>query len=101
MDAFRLDVRHAWRFLRQRPLFTVVAAGSLAIGIGATTSIFSFANAFLIRPPAGVHGVDRVVEVGRTTGGGGFDTFSYPELQDFRASTTPRSRRSPACAAPW
>ena len=89
MDALRQDVSHALRFLRQRPLFTLVSAASIAIGVGATTTLSSVATALLIRPPAGIVGVDRVVDVGRTTGGRGFDTFSYAELQDFRASATP------------
>lgn len=89
MDVLRQDVLHALRFLRQRPLFTLVSAASIAIGAGATTAVFSFANALLIRPPAGITGIDRVVDVGRTRGGRGFDTFSYAELGDLRAGATP------------
>jgi predicted permease len=74
-------MRHALRFLLRRPLFAGVAVLSLAVGLGASTTVFSVANALLWRPPSGVAGADRVVELGRTTGGRGFDTFSYPELQ--------------------
>jgi predicted permease len=43
------DVRLALRSMRRRPVFTAVAVLSLAVGIGANTAIFSFAEAILIR----------------------------------------------------
>lgn len=41
---FLQDVRYAARLLRRNPLFTLTAALSLAIGIGATTTIFAVAS---------------------------------------------------------
>jgi predicted permease len=63
-DEIRQDVGFAIRSFRRRPLFTALAIGILAVGIGATTAVFSLVNAILLRPlpyrdPAGlvfVHG---------------------------------------------
>lgn len=79
------DAKHAVRRLAKRPLFGIVAAGSLAIGIGANTAVFSVANAVLLRPLPGIAEPERVVELGRSHRGSGFDTFAWPDFQDIRA----------------
>ena len=44
------DVRYALRALRRRPAFTLTAVATLALGIGATTTVFSVLNPILVEP---------------------------------------------------
>ena len=88
VDTFLQDLRYGARLLRWNPLFALTAALSLAIGIGANTTIFTVANALLFRSPAGVADPGRIVDVGRSQNGQGFDNSSYPNFLDIRARHT-------------
>jgi predicted permease len=83
LDHVWQDVRYAVRMLRGSPIFTVVAVTSLAIGIGANTTIFTLVNALLVRPRPGIAETG-LVDVGRTQDGAGFDNMSYPNYVDYR-----------------
>ena len=51
MSIVGLDFRAAWRSLRRAPAFAAVAALTLALGVAATTAIYSVVDAVLLRPP--------------------------------------------------
>ena len=82
------DIRYGTRLLARSPLFTLTAALSLAIGIGANTTIFSIASALLLRPLPGVAEPGRLIDIGRTQDGKDFDNSSYPNSRDIRARAT-------------
>ena len=52
IDGLRSDVRYALRSLGRAPGWTAVALLTIALGVGATTSVFSVADALLVRPVA-------------------------------------------------
>ncbi|HTU47196.1 MAG TPA: ABC transporter permease [Bryobacteraceae bacterium] len=79
------SLTYAARILRKSPGFTAVAVCSLAIGIGATSAMFSFADALLLRPLP-VFEPSRIAAV-TTANSAAFGTnnaISYPDYLDFR-----------------
>ncbi len=78
------DLRYGWRSLTRSPGFTLVAVATLAVGIGANTTIFSLMNAVLLRPLA-AHDPERVVRIVASTGTGAAGAsarrFSLPRLR--------------------
>jgi predicted permease len=80
--------RGAVRGLAAAPAFTATAVLSLAIGLGANAAIFTVVHALLLAPPPGVPAPDRLVDIGRTTAGTGFDSVSYRTFTDLRDGTS-------------
>ncbi|MEZ5318948.1 MAG: ABC transporter permease [Vicinamibacterales bacterium] len=76
------DVRGAVRRLWSQPRFTFVAAVTIALGIGAATSIFSVVNSVLLRPLPFPQ-ADRLVNVWSHAPGLGYDQFPLsPDIYD-------------------
>src|SRR4051794_10556743 len=63
------DVRHASRGLRASPTFAILSVATVAIGIGATTALFSTVNATLLRPLPYPRAVDLIAVRSRLTDG--------------------------------
>jgi putative ABC transport system permease protein len=95
MDALVRDLRYALRQLRNSPGYAALAIISIGIGIGATTTIFSLVEAFLLRPIPAPR-ADRLVYAYETSAdGSGFHSFSFLQYKDLRD----RSRALPDLAA--
>ena len=79
------DLRHSIRALIKTPMFTVVTVATLALGIGATTAIFSLVNAALLRP-LGYHQPERLMTVHEQLLGMRFPRaeMSPPDFLDLR-----------------
>jgi predicted permease len=76
------DVRYGARTFVKRPGFAVVAVLLLALGIGATTTIFSWVEGFVLRPLPGVSDASSLVMVNGTTKTRRDISLSYPNFAD-------------------
>lgn len=81
---FLADTVHGVRLLRRNPVFAGVTVMILALGIGINVWLFSTMQALLSRPAPGIGAPDRLVAIGRTQDGAGFDTLSYPNAEALR-----------------
>jgi len=89
MESFIQDLRFGVRMLMKQPGFTLIAALTLALGIGANTAIFSVVNAVLLRPLP-YSDPDRLVQVWETKSRANRwgDWVSYPDFRDWRERNT-------------
>src|SRR5215472_1682241 len=86
MERLLAALRVAIRRVRKRVGFPVVAAISLALGIGANTAIFSLVDAILLRRSP-IPRADRVAEIYQRQPHFPYSPFSYPDYRDFRDAT--------------
>src|SRR5438874_11084136 len=95
LESLLQDVRYALRRLRNSPAFTATVVLTLALGIGATTTIFTLAHAVLMKSLA-VANPAELYRVGKEAyccaWGGysqerGFSIFSYDLYKYFRDNT--------------
>jgi len=78
------DLRYALRSFRNRPTFAAVAILTIAIGIGANTTIFSWLRSLMLNPFPGVPEPERIVAIENTAPDGEPITTSYLDFRDFR-----------------
>ncbi|HVZ49733.1 MAG TPA: ABC transporter permease, partial [Gemmatimonadaceae bacterium] len=83
---FARDMRHALRAMRARPGFSAAIVVTLALGIGATTAIFSVVNGVLLRPLAFPHESRLVTLCEQYPGASGdWCSISPPNVMDIAA----------------
>ena len=86
MHALLADLRYAFRRVRSRLGFTVIAIVSLGLGIGVNTAAFSLVNAIILRKSP-LAERERVVELYLGRNGSAAGPFSYPDYVDLREQT--------------
>jgi macrolide transport system ATP-binding/permease protein len=80
------DFRYAARGLAMNPLFTLIAALSLGLGIGANSALFSMFNSLLWRPLPVEEPGRLAIAYTRTGDGPFYEGFSYPDFDDYAAA---------------
>src|SRR5438876_987828 len=91
VDTLWQDLRFAARMLRKNLGSTAAVVIALALGIGLNTTVFSFVNALLLRPPEGVKAPEELREIWmhnpRDSGAQGYLPLTYPDYLYYRSSS--------------
>jgi len=78
------DLRYGFRISLKKPGTAVIAVLTLAVGIGATTTVFSWIDSTLLRPIQGVADADRLTSFETLAPDGRAMTTSYLDYRDYR-----------------
>jgi len=81
MTWFWQDLRYSLRLIGKAPGFAVIAILTLALGIGANTTIFSWVNAALLNPVPGISNPNEVVSLTLNKPGEKPFGFTYPDIE--------------------
>src|SRR3984893_15671065 len=84
MTSFWQDVRYSLRMIAKAPGFAAIAILTLALGIGANTTIFSWINSALLNPVPGLARSSEVVSLTLSKPGDNPFPFTYPDLEAMR-----------------
>ena len=84
METFWQHVRHSLRMLRSRPGFTLTVVVTLALGIGANATIFTWIKAVLLASLPGIDQPEKLVEIWGATHNNSALSTSYLDYLDYR-----------------
>src|SRR5216684_2148702 len=84
MTSFWQDVRYSLRMIAKAPGYAAIAILTLALGIGANTTIFSWINSTLLNPIPGLASPREVVSLSLGRGAQNPFPFTYPDLEAMR-----------------
>ena len=87
MNTLLKDVRYGIRSLLRQPGFTAIVIGTLALGIGASTAIFSVVNSVMLRRLP-YRTADRIVAIQELNAEGRLVQVTGPNFLDWRAQNT-------------
>ncbi|HEX9760194.1 MAG TPA: ABC transporter permease, partial [Candidatus Acidoferrales bacterium] len=84
MSSLWQDMRYGARMLGRNPGLTTVAVLSIALGVSANTTVFSWIYRSLFNPMGAVQRAEEIVTLNTLTASGEFLSSSYPDFRDYR-----------------